>query len=45
MSLRCPCESEMRLSNKYGVEIDHCHVRGVWLDRGGWKKVQYAESI
>ena len=41
MSLRCPnCESEMRLSNKYGVEIDHCpRCRGVWLDRGELEKV------
>lgn len=24
----------MRLSNKYGIEIDHCpRCRGVWLDR------------
>ena len=41
MCLRCPnCESEMRLSNKYGVEIDHCpRCRGVWLDRGELEKV------
>jgi uncharacterized protein len=41
MSLRCPnCESEMRLNNKYGVEIDHCpRCRGVWLDRGELEKV------
>ncbi|MDN5868429.1 MAG: zf-TFIIB domain-containing protein [Candidatus Nitrosocosmicus sp.] len=30
----------MRLSNKYGVEIDHCpRCRGVWLDRGELEKV------
>ena len=41
MSLRCPnCESEMRLSSKYGVEIDYCpRCRGVWLDRGELEKV------
>ena len=41
MSLRCPnCTSEMRLSNKYGVEIDHYpRCRGVWLDRGELEKV------
>ena len=30
----------MRLSNKYGVEIDYCpRCRGVWLDRGELEKV------
>ncbi len=30
----------MRLSNKYGVEIDHCpQCRGVWLNRGELEKV------
>ena len=41
MSLRCPnCTSEMMLSNKNGVEIDHCpRCRGVWLDRGELEKL------
>lgn len=41
MSLRCPnCTTEMMLSNKFGVEIDHCpRCRGVWLDRGELEKV------
>ena len=32
----CPnCQTGLSLSNRYGVEIDHCHTcRGVWLDRG-----------
>lgn len=40
MRLRSPnCESKMRLSNKYGVEIDHClRCHGVWLDRGELEK-------
>ena len=46
MSLRCPnCTSEMRLSNKYGVEIDHCpRCRGVWLDRGELEKVAHMQN-
>lgn len=41
MSLRCPnCSTEMMLSNKNGVEIDHCpRCRGVWLDRGELEKL------
>lgn len=41
MSLRCPnFTSEMTLSNKYGIEIDHCpRCRGVWLDRRELEKV------
>ncbi|HEU5120014.1 MAG TPA: zf-TFIIB domain-containing protein [Candidatus Nitrosocosmicus sp.] len=41
MSLRCPnCTTEMMLSNKNGVEIDHCpRCRGVWLDRGELEKL------
>ncbi|GKS61530.1 MAG: zf-TFIIB domain-containing protein [Candidatus Nitrosocosmicus sp.] len=41
MSLRCPnCATEMMLSNKNGVEIDHCpRCRGVWLDRGELEKI------
>jgi Zn-finger nucleic acid-binding protein len=40
----------MRLSSKYGVEIDYCpRCRGVWLDRGELEKVanmqnQYEED-
>ncbi|VFJ12693.1 zf-TFIIB domain-containing protein [Candidatus Nitrosocosmicus franklandus] len=41
MSLRCPnCSTEMMLSNKNGVEIDHCpRCKGVWLDRGELEKI------
>lgn len=41
MSIRCPnCATEMMLSNKNGVEIDHCpRCRGVWLDRGELEKI------
>jgi len=41
MSLRCPnCTTEMMLSSKNGVEIDHCpRCRGVWLDRGELEKL------
>ena len=41
MNLSCPnCTTEMMLSNKNGVEIDHCpRCRGVWLDRGELEKL------
>lgn len=41
MSLRCPnCTTEMMLSSKNGVEIDHCpRCKGVWLDRGELEKI------
>jgi len=41
MSLVCPsCSSQLILSNKNGVEIDHCpRCRGVWLDRGELEKM------
>jgi Zn-finger nucleic acid-binding protein len=41
MSLRCPnCSSDMILTERYGVEIDHCpRCKGVWLDRGELEKV------
>lgn len=41
MSLRCPnCTTDMMLTKKFGVEIDHCpRCKGVWLDRGELEKV------
>jgi len=41
MSLKCPnCSSEMILTDKYNVEIDHCpRCKGVWLDRGELEKI------
>lgn len=41
MSLTCPnCTTEMMLSSKNGVEIDHCpRCKGVWLDRGELEKL------
>lgn len=41
MSLVCPnCSSQMMISNRNGVEIDHCpRCRGVWLDRGELEKL------
>lgn len=41
MSLSCPnCSTDMMLTNKFGVEIDHCpRCKGVWLDRGELEKV------
>jgi len=39
--MKCPaCESEMRITNREGVEIDYCpQCRGVWLDRGELEKI------
>ena len=41
MGIRCPnCSDEMILTDRYGVEIDHCpRCKGVWLDRGELEKV------
>jgi Zn-finger nucleic acid-binding protein len=41
MSLRYPnCSTELMISNRSGVEIDHCpRCKGVWLDRGELEKV------
>ncbi len=41
MSLKCPnCSDEMILTDRYGIEIDHCpRCKGVWLDRGELEKV------
>lgn len=41
MSLVCPnCSSQMRISNRMGVEIDQCpSCKGVWLDRGELEKL------
>ncbi len=46
MSLRCPnCTTEMMLSTKNGVEIDHCpRCRGVWLDRGELEKISSMQN-
>jgi Zn-finger nucleic acid-binding protein len=41
MGLKCPnCSDEMILTDRYGVDIDHCpRCKGVWLDRGELEKV------
>lgn len=37
----CPnCDSELKISERSGVEIDYCpKCRGVWLDRGELDKI------
>ena len=37
----CPaCKSELKMSERSGVEIDYCpQCRGVWLDRGELDKI------
>ena len=39
--MKCPqCESELRVCDRHGVEIDLCPAcRGVWLDRGELDKI------
>jgi Zn-finger nucleic acid-binding protein len=39
--LQCPVDgTELRISQKNGVEIDYCpRCRGVWLDRGELEKL------
>lgn len=39
--MRCPsCDSELKISDRQGVEIDYCpKCRGVWLDRGELDKI------
>lgn len=39
--MKCPsCNTELRLSDRDGVEIDYCpNCRGVWLDRGELDKI------
>lgn len=39
--MKCPaCESDLRMSERSGVEIDYCPgCRGVWLDRGELDKI------
>ncbi len=39
--MRCPVDnSELRLSERQGIEIDYCPTcRGVWLDRGELDKI------
>jgi Zn-finger nucleic acid-binding protein len=39
--MKCPnCESTLVMSERHGVEIDHCpQCRGVWLDRGELDKI------
>ena len=48
--MKCPnCESDLRIYDRHGVEIDLCPAcRGVWLDRGELDKIierarRYAE--
>jgi Zn-finger nucleic acid-binding protein len=44
--MQCPIDqSELRLAERQGVEIDYCpHCRGVWLDRGELDKILERES-
>lgn len=39
--MKCPsCETELRMTDRQGVEIDYCpNCRGVWLDRGELDKI------
>ena len=39
--MKCPnCETTLAMSERHGVEIDHCpQCRGVWLDRGELDKI------
>lgn len=39
--MKCPhCSTELKLSDRNGVEIDYCGTcRGVWLDRGELDKI------
>ena len=39
--MKCPsCQSELKISDRHGVEIDYCgSCRGVWLDRGELDKI------
>ena len=39
--MKCPnCEATLAMSERHGVEIDHCpQCRGVWLDRGELDKI------
>lgn len=39
--MHCPnCRSELRMTERAGVEIDYCpSCRGVWLDRGELDKI------
>jgi Zn-finger nucleic acid-binding protein len=40
-TMNCPVDgTELRISERQGVEIDHCpKCRGVWLDRGELDKI------
>jgi uncharacterized protein len=39
--MKCPvCATELRMTERQGVEIDYCpQCRGVWLDRGELDKI------
>lgn len=39
--MKCPsCNGELKISDRQGIEIDHCaSCRGVWLDRGELDKI------
>jgi uncharacterized protein len=43
----CPnCDSELKLSERQGVEIDYCpKCRGVWLDRGELDKIVERSAV
>jgi Zn-finger nucleic acid-binding protein len=39
--MKCPpCQVELKMTDRQGVEIDYCpQCRGVWLDRGELDKI------
>lgn len=39
--MQCPaCQTELKMADRQGVEIDYClRCRGVWLDRGELDKI------
>lgn len=39
--MKCPvCNTELKMTDRQGVEIDYCpNCRGVWLDRGELDKI------
>ena len=45
--MNCPvCNETLLLTNRQGVEIDHCpKCKGVWLDRGELKKIIERSNI
>jgi uncharacterized protein len=45
--MNCPkCNAPLQMSQRQGVEIDHCpQCRGVWLDRGELDKIIERSSM